>query len=356
MQGNLTKKYFGIALILSLLICLTINFPFILSALFDDIDRGHTEGHRTEYFDVTMAIMEVFVNFLVAYLMFTLNFFVIRPFERHRKLKFQTVIISLLLSILSVSVLVLIFNSIKPTIGFVINPRSHHDELMLKNFFSLALVLGSVFLMRLIYQKQTYELENEKLTTESLQSQFESLKNQVSPHFLFNSLTAMKTLIQESPDLAGQYVDHLSQVLRYTLQSNEKKTVTLSEEMEFADSYLFLIKMRYDTNLIVKTEVDERLKGLLLPPLTVQTLLENVVKHNEISKRNPLTIVIQTIENEILVVRNRIQEKLTPEEGTGIGLTNLAKQFQLLGEREIQISQENNEFRVEVPLIRPKSI
>ena len=207
--------------------------------------------------------------------------------------------------------------------------------------------------MRLIFQKQTYELEYEKLRTETLQSQFESLKNQVSPHFLFNSLTAMKTLIRESPDLAGKYVDHLSQVLRYTLQSSEKKMVSLSEELEFAESYLFLIKMRYDTNLIIQTDIHEDQTYLMLPPLTLQTLLENAIKHNEISKRNPLTILIQTNVNETLTVSNRIQEKLTPEEGTGIGLSNLSKQYLLLGEKAIRISQENNEFRVEVPLIRP---
>lgn len=351
MTTSLKQKYFGIAFLLSLVICITIHFPLVLYSLFEE-SNGHGHGNL----NATMVGIELFSTFLVSFLIFTLNYFILNPFDKHRKLNIQTVILSVLLTFLTVFFLILIINPVKTHIGFGIDQPRHHDEVLLRSFFSAVLVLVSVFLMRLIYQKQTYELENEKLTTESLQSQFESLKNQVSPHFLFNSLTALKILIQETPKLAGQYVDHLSQVLRYTLQSNEKRTVTLSEEMEFANSYLFLIKIRYDTNLIVKTEIDEKLKGLLLPPLTIQTLLENVVKHNEISKRNPLTIVIQTAENEILVVSNRIQEKLTPELGTGIGLTNLAKQFQLLGEREIQITHDNNEFKVEVPLIRYKSI
>lgn len=230
----------------------------------------------------------------------------------------------------------------------------HHDELLFQNFFSSALVLASIFIIRLIYQKQTYELENEKLRTESLQSQFESLKNQMSPHFLFNTLTALKSLIRESPDLADQYVNHLAQVLRYTLQSNEKKTVTLREEMEFTESYLFLIEMRYGNNLTIKTDIQERYLSFELPPLTIQTLLENAVKHNEISTKKPLTIVIQTNEHAELLVHNPIQNKLTPEQGTGIGLTNLSKQFQILGERDIQIIQENNEFSVVIPLIKPE--
>jgi len=347
MKTSLKQKYFGIALILSLVISITIHFPLVLYTFFEE-----NYGHGRESFDAAMVGMELSYTFVVVFLIFALNYYILRPFDRHRKLKIQTVILSVVLSFLLVFVLMLIINWIKNFGAPEINARGHHDELLIRNFFSSGIVLASIYIMRLIYQKQTYELENEKLRIESLQSQFESLKKQVSPHFLFNSLTALKTLILESPNLAGQYVDHLSQVLRYTLQSSDKQVVTLREEMEFTESYLFLIKMRYDTNLVVKTEIDQRLMSMMIPPLTIQILLENAVKHNEISKRNPLTIVIQTIENEFLVVSNRIQEKLTPEQGTGIGLINLSKQFQLLGEREIQIIQNNTEFRVEVPLIK----
>jgi LytS/YehU family sensor histidine kinase len=207
--------------------------------------------------------------------------------------------------------------------------------------------------MRLIYQKQSVQIENETLKSEALQSQFESLKNQLSPHFLFNSLTALKTLINESPAIAQDYVSNLSKALRYTLQSNEKQLVTLKEERDFTESYLFLIEMRFNTNLTVIIQIDEKYLGYRLPPLTIQTLVENAVKHNEVSKRKPLTITIQTSDNDNLVVRNEINGKITEEEGTGIGLPNLSKQFQLLLGKDITISHENNEFRVEVPLIKP---
>lgn len=206
--------------------------------------------------------------------------------------------------------------------------------------------------MRLIFQKQTIEVENEKLRSESLQSQFESLKNQVSPHFLFNSLTALKILVEDSPNAAKQYISHLSQVLRYTLQSNRKQLVTLGEELEFTESYIFLLRMRYDTNLIIQTEISDGFTDHRLPPLTIQTLVENAVKHNEISKEFPLLIRIQTTLNGHLQVTNKIQEKLTPEDGTGIGLTNLSKLYCLLGEYDIQIFKTDQEFKVEVPLIK----
>jgi LytS/YehU family sensor histidine kinase len=141
--------------------------------------------------------------------------------------------------------------------------------------------------------------------------------------------------------------------LRYTLQSNEKQLVTLKEEMDFTDSYLFLIKMRFDTNLNIIISINEKYLIYRLPPLTVQTLVENAVKHNEVSKRNPLTLTIKTTENQSLVVLNCMHEKVTPEEGTGIGLVNLSKQFQLIIGKDITISSKKNEFSVEVPLITP---
>lgn len=350
MKLNQTQKYFGITLGLSLLICLTLNFPNILSLIFFD---DYEDGRRNMHFNIIQVFVEIFTTFLVSFLIFTISFFTVKPFERHHKLTLGQILTTVGISLLTAFIVVFIFNISKHEFGPGNYYRRHHDdELFLKNFFSSALTLASIFIMRLIFQKQSYELENEKLRTESIQSQYESLKNQVSPHFLFNSLTAMKTLIRESPDLAGKYVDHLSLVLRYTLQSNEKRLVTLQEEMEFTDSYLFLIKMRYDTNLNIETAIDETRTNRMLPPLTVQTLVENAIKHNEISKRNPLTIYIKTGNDDTLIVRNRIQEKLTREDGTGIGLSNLSKQYQLLGNRTVQISQENNEFIVEVPLLK----
>ena len=208
-------------------------------------------------------------------------------------------------------------------------------------------------IIRLIFLKQTITLENETLKREALQSQFESLKNQLSPHFLFNSLTALKILIKEAPDTAQNYVNSLSRALRYTLKSNEKQLVTLKDEMEFMESYLFLIRMRFGDNLSINTGINEDLLSLNIPPLTIQTLVENAIKHNEISKRNPLSIDILTTDNESLKIINDIHEKITGEEGTGIGLVNLSKQYQLLVNKEIIIRKEDNKFSVEVPLIRP---
>lgn len=322
----------------------------VLSFLF-----GEGEGHHGERFMISFSHMgaELFITFLVALLMFTLNFFILKPLENRGKLKVPTIILSVFLTLISVFILNHFFYSLLSMIDSGPHPRGYQYEFIFRNFFVSALVIGCVLIIRLINQKQSVQLENETLKSEALQSQLESLKNQLSPHFLFNSLTALKTLINESPDIAQDYINNLSKALRYTLQSNEKQLVSLKEEMDFTESYLFLIKLRFDTNLIVNIETSKKFSGHRLPPLTIQTLLENAVKHNEVSKRKPLTITIQTTNNPSLVVRNTIQEKITEEDGTGIGLTNLSKQFRLLLGKEINISKENNEFRVEVPLINP---
>jgi LytS/YehU family sensor histidine kinase len=276
-----------------------------------------------------------------------------KPLEKPGKLKLLTIITSVLLTLVSVFVLNHLFFSLLNMVDPEPRSRGYQDEFIYRNFFVSGLVIGCVLIIRLINQKQLVQIENETLKSEALQSQFETLKNQLSPHFLFNSLTALKTLINESPHIAQDYVNNLSKALRYTLQSNEKQLVSLKEEMEFTESYLFLIKMRFGNNLTVNVETNEEYLSYNLPPLTIQTLVENAVKHNEVSKRNPLILTIKTTDNACLFVMNSIHEKITNEEGTGIGLTNLSRQFQLLIGKDISVSNENNEFRVEIPLIKP---
>jgi len=347
---NSNKQYFIIVSLLSLAIAVTIRFPMILNLLFSDGDDRHAEGFTGGF---SRFLAEMLITYVVAFLMFTMNFFIIRPVDKQSQLKIFKLFLSIVLTVISVFILNHLLFSISNTFDPQPFRRGHRNEFDLTNFFVSALVIGCVFLIRLIFQKQNVQLENESLKREALQSQFESLKNQLSPHFLFNSLTALKILIQEAPDKAQNYVNSLSLALRYTLQSNEKKLVSLKEEMEFIDSYLFLIRMRFDSNLSVNINIEERLLRYQLPPLTIQTLVENAIKHNEISKKNPLRIDILTTENDQLLVINPIQKKFTEEEGPGIGLANLSKQFQLLNGSEINIRKENNQFVVEIPLIKP---
>jgi len=352
MKSNSIRQYFIIALLLSLAIAITIHFPVVLEYLFRD-EPGR-DRHRG-LMSFTHLGGHLIITYIVALLMFTLNYFILNPVEKHGKLNVLKIFSAVVLTVISVYLLNDLLFSVLDKIDIEARPRGRgrRDEFDYTNFFVSGLVIGCVLIIRLIFQKQTITLENEELKREALQSQYESLKNQLSPHFLFNSLTALKILIKDSPDTAQNYVNSLSRALRYTLKSNEKQLVTLKEEMEFMESYLFLIRMRFGNNLSVVTAIDEKLMSFNLPPLTIQTLVENAIKHNEISKQHPLGINIMTTEGETLIIVNDFQEKITAEEGTGIGLINLSKQFQLLVSKEIVIRKEKNKFSVEVPLIRP---
>jgi len=201
-------------------------------------------------------------------------------------------------------------------------------------------------------------LQNGKLVTENIQNQYQTLKNQLNPHMLFNSLNTLQSLVRENPDKAQDYIRELSRVLRYTLQDNDKHTVALREEVAFVDAYIFLMKMRYEDNLVFEMYIDNCLSEYCLPPLSIQTLVENAIKHNEISNRKPLTVTIRTVvaageKNAYLCVENNLQPRRTASSGTGIGLTNLSKRYDLLFGKEIQIRETGNRFSVCIPIIKP---
>lgn len=350
MKIKQARQYFITAAVISIGISILVHFDTIMdvfvkaSTYLPEKRAGGSPGN---------VLQEVFVTFLVAICLFILNYYVLKPVNSKKKVTFKSMLMAILITGVAVTVLSDLFFKIK----HLLNATQHSNQFNLmytfRDLFMSIVVLSCVYIIRIFYDRQAVLLENEKLLRENLQSQYESLKNQVSPHFLFNSLTALKTLITDDPKNALLYLNDLSQVLRYTLQSNENQTVSLSDEMEAAKSYIFLIKMRFNSNLSVEFNISDQYNHYRLPPLAIQTLIENAVKHNEISKRNSLVIAIATTDKNSLLVTNTIQEKLSLEPGTGIGLSNLSKQYQLISGKDIHISKASNEFRVEIPLLKP---
>ena len=349
MRATKEIRYTVIVAVISLVMSVMIHFSSILGLFAGGSGFHGTSGHET----LGDVLSEIFVTAMVALCAFVVNYYIIRPLDGLRKIGFGRIIISVVLTFVSVYLLSDLFFAVKRLLTDSGNPNKFVLLYFFRDIFMAAVVLLCVYVIKGFYVKQAVLIENEKLINENLQSQYQSLKNQVSPHFLFNSLTALKELIDEDPDNARQYVSHLSMLLRYTLQSNEYKTVLLSEELESVRSYLYLIKMRFGSNLGIDFKISEEYNNFRLPPLVIQTLIENAVKHNEISKRNPLTILLMTTRSNSLIVSNPIHEKLSMEPGTGIGLDNLSKQYKLLCGEEIRISKSEGSFRVEVPLLKP---
>ncbi len=224
--------------------------------------------------------------------------------------------------------------------------------------YNVIVVLFFVYVAITIYELNYYFeewqssiTETEKLKKANLQSQFDSLKNQVSPHFLFNSLNTLSSLIEEEPDKAVVFVNELSRVYRYLLQSNEKEMSTLEEELGFLQAYFFLLKTRFEEGISMDITIADKYKSSLIPPLTLQILVENAVKHNIISISKPLKIEVQSQNENELVIKNNLQKKTLNVASTGMGLANISAKFRLLNKPEIQIEETENSFIVTLPLI-----
>lgn len=190
----------------------------------------------------------------------------------------------------------------------------------------------------------------EKLKKESLQSQFDSLKNQVNPHFLFNSLNTLATIIPENPSQAVEFVQKLSSVYRYVLQYKDHETVTLKTELDCIHAYFFLQKIRFGDNLSVEINISEPDQRRQIPPLTLQILVENAIKHNIVSSQKPLRVDIYVDDMGLLVTKNNLQKKKSVESSTKIGLQNLMNRFIYIFDKEIDIFETPTDFVVKVPL------
>ena len=198
--------------------------------------------------------------------------------------------------------------------------------------------------------------ETEQLKKENLQSQLEGLKGQVNPHFLFNSLNSLSSLISDDPDKAEKFLDEMSKVYRYLLRTNEDGLTTLDAEMQFIHSYFHLLKTRYGDGLDLETIIDERYYTYQLPPLTLQMLVENAVKHNMILRDHPLKILIMTTNSGKLVVSNNLQRKDRMVSSNKVGLTNIVNKYRLMKQEEISVRDDGKEFAVVVPLIQNTSL
>lgn len=217
-------------------------------------------------------------------------------------------------------------------------------------FFFLLIMLLISKALQLIEKSKLDTLEKERLKKKSLQNELEALKNQINPHFLFNSLNTLNYLVREDQKAAGIFISKLSFLYRYILQSQDKELVSVNEELKVVDSYVHLIKQRYQKNFVVNINISQELMYRKIPTLALQLLLENAVKHNEISDKRPLFVDFYN-ENNYLVVTNTLQERKRPAESTQKGLRNLYTRYKLSMDKEIYISKTENRFMVKIPTL-----
>lgn len=359
MRNRTLKEYPSVKLVicLSLTISLLIHLAMYLSFKFGEgiifQQIGELAEHKRMRFHFDGFILNIIFTFLLAFALYMYNMYI----HKNAKLKDNSKLVFIVVgSIIITIIMSFIFTALHPYIlGYAdfdipINRKVYHYRNgLMRDFFVTMVVTLSWQLIVTNYRSRKIAVENETLVAENMITRYEVLKNQLNPHFLFNSLNTLQSLIEIDKEKAKDYVQELSKVLRYSLQNQE--VVTLEEEIRLANSFCKLMEKRYGDNLEINFDIDERLMRYQIIPLSLQVLLENAIKHNVISDKQPLAINITSDYKEgKIFVNNMIQPKMDNSAGSGIGLANLSERYRLKWNTDIEILNNNVEFCVVIKL------
>lgn len=228
------------------------------------------------------------------------------------------------------------------------------NAIMMRQFIWL---VASLFVSYWIYKvilsiikKQESKVQEQKIIAGTASAKFETLKNQIDPHFLFNSLNVLSSLIEENPENAQRFTTSLSKVYRYVLEQKDKDLIPIEEELAFAKTYMNLLQMRFENSLTYEVIIDTIKPEAKVVPLSLQLLLENAVKHNIISEQKPLHIKIY-IDNDVLVIQNNYQKKSVLQDGQGVGIQNIISRYNIITDRKVAIEQNENTYTVKIPIL-----
>lgn len=310
------------------------------------------QDHKPPPITTIRLLYGVVATYLYIFFLFCLNFYILRKNFGSNGLKTVVAISVSILFIFAWSWMIFIVQSNMLDIARP-NPRAMRGGIMRDMVLGGIVIFTSQF-SYLNYRRQLMSLENEALKAEYARARYESLKSQIDPHFLFNTLNTLNFVIANDPQTAQKYVQKLSSIFRYTIQS--KDVATLREELVFTKDYCDLMQIRYGGNLKFVFDVSEECYSRMMVPFSIQTLVENAIKHNVITDRQPLIVEIRTTGEATVVVSNRISPKKDPDKGEGIGLANLSERYKLKWGRDITICDDDEEFSVTLPLIEDYQI
>jgi len=333
-QLLISKRYILLyALIAGFLMSLT---PFSLAFL---PNRHGPSQHDVQLLD---AFLLLFLNISLFYLSLRMNLTLVEKTRTHKIL--YNVLAYILLTLLAILIHLPVWSMLERlTIGFFIRDEIGRNLII----FSISIIVANAF-----YSFQQNQLMKNKILEiqrQSLAGQIESLKQQINPHFFFNSLNTLSGLAQEDTQKTLDFIEKLSQVFRYVLEIQERNIVSIAEELNFAKAYIYLLKVRFENKFIIEIQSFMN-ENEFVPALCTQLLLENCFKHNSMSNTNPLKITIKT-ENGFLVIENS-KSVIQPTHSNGIGLRNLNERSKLLTGRAIEIESNEEYFKVKIPVIK----
>ncbi len=249
----------------------------------------------------------------------------------------------------SILIILFIYNSFN-IIGYVLHQPDIIKALLLG--LSVNLIFGTLHEADYVLSKyREAKIEKETLRFLSVQDEFDTLKNQVNPHFLFNCFNTLSSLITVDKHLAEKFLNELSKVYRYLLRKNEEGLSTVNSEVQFIESYYRLLQTRHGEAVQLNIDIDKRYDSYLMPSLTLQLLVENAVKHNMLSRNKPLVIDIFTTAANKLVVNNNLQLRTAKVPSNQVGLDNIKSKYHLLNQEGFQVLADMRNFTVVLPLI-----
>ena len=354
MNKNTAPEYLSLKRIalVALIISLGFHAIMMLSFFFGNtlFSSELVKAMNPQHFHIGRFLFFTTASFIIVFLILIYNRKVL---SYSYKNKYNELIVIILGSLIITAVF---------SIGFVytraaLSPQHPDPEFMYKimrdslvrDLTMAVVVLLVVQLLRSQYYQKTIAVENEALRSENILTRFEALKSQLDPHFLFNSLKTLQSLITLDTEKAENYLQQLSSVLRYTLQN--KEVLSLEEELRCVRAYCEMMQIRYGENLKFEFQIDEKYNDYYVLPLSLQSLIENSVKHNVITSKQPLTVTLATAD-DCVSVSNPIQAKTQPEESNGIGLVNLTERYRLKWNKEVEITNDGSTFCVKLPLIK----
>jgi LytS/YehU family sensor histidine kinase len=249
------------------------------------------------------------------------------------------------------TIMMYILHQIKFGDGQIINRKMVQifPSAILFTFSLLAVKIGSEFFIAL----KNSLLETEKYKTESTNAQLKNLKNQLNPHFLFNNLSVLTSLVHKNQDKAVDFINELAKVYRYILDTKNSELVTLKDELDFINHYIYLQKIRFDESIIFEINIKESNKSDFILPMCLQMLVENTIQHNEASQANPLKVVISTT-NDSLIIENPIKLRSNVVDSTQTGLKNIELRYSFYTDQKVIVINDGVNFKVILPLINKK--
>ena len=322
----------------------------IISAISVFVDYGysHSEAGFVKCLLVSVIRTALIWNGSMAIIQYGINRFSMFR-ETLKLIVFQVLSLSVLVLLVEAAEIFMVENYLNVTLG-------HASR--------VTLIIGSLiitFMISSLYASTSFFIEwkenllrTQALEQANLEARYDTLRNQVNPHFLFNSLNTLLMLVSDNP-VASRYVESISEIMRYMLQSQDKEVVSLESELKIAREYVYIQQSRFGNKLNVDFNVPEKYFHYAIPPLVIQMLLENSIKHNIVSKEDPLTIRVYVHEKHSIIVENTIKAKIDKEPSTGVGLENIRNRYLHLTGKDIVINQEEGKFTVMLPLFEKSS-